>query len=106
MSPEKFLEWARDIGPSTATIISVILQSKPQPQLCFDQCWGILRGLSKKFGNQVLEKACHHALTLNSPGYKVVKTILERGVDNLPTQLPLDFPKVSHPNIRGPNQFQ
>lgn len=106
MSAEKFSEWAEEIGPSTAKVIIEILNSKPHPQLCFDQCWGILRGLSKKFGRDALETACHRALTLNSPGYRVVKTILETGIDKLPAQLPIDLPKVSHPNIRGPNQFQ
>jgi len=106
MSPEKFISWAEKIGPSTLGIINEILKSKPQPQLCFDQCWGILRALTGKFGNEAVEKACHHALSLSSPGYRVVKTILDKGVDKLPTQLPIDLPKVSHPNIRGPNQFQ
>lgn len=106
MSPETFVAWAEKIGPSTLAVINEILKSKPYPQLCFDQCWGILRSLTGKFGNEAVEKACHHALSLASPGYRVVKTILEKGVDKLPAQLPIDLPKVSHPNIRGPNQFQ
>lgn len=106
MSPEKFLAWAEKIGPSTTSVIGEVLKSKPHPQLCFDQCWGILRSLTGKFGNEAVEAACHHAISISSPSYRVVKTILEKGIDKLPTQLPLDLPKVSHPNIRGPNQFQ
>ncbi len=106
MSAEKFLQWADNIGPATAAVITQILKSKPHPQLCFDQCWGILRGLHGKHGAAALEEACHHALSLNSPAYQVVKTILEQGVDRLPKQLSVELPKVSHPNIRGPNQFQ
>ena len=106
MSPEKFLEWATAVGPSTKLVISEILRSKPYPQLCFDQCWGILRSLTGKFGNEAVETACGHALLLSSPGYRVVKSILERGIENLPKQMPLELTRVSHPNIRGPNQFQ
>ena len=106
MSSEKFLEWAERIGPSTKIVISEILQSKSYPQLCFDQCWGVLRSLGGKFGNEALEVACHHALLLRSPAYRVVKSILERGIENLPKQLPVEISHISHPNIRGPNQFQ
>jgi transposase len=105
MSAQKFIEWAQNIGPATEAIIKHILESKPQPQLCFDQCWGILRSLSKKYGSEAVEKACCHALSLHTPGYRVVKTILERGVDKLPEQLSLDLSKISHGNIRGPNHF-
>ncbi|MBX9690957.1 MAG: IS21 family transposase, partial [Cyanobacteria bacterium] len=106
MSAEKFLTWAEAFGPSTSAVIGEVLKSKPHPQLCFDQCWGILRALSGKFGKDAVEKACHHALRLNSPGYRVVKSILESGVEKLPAQLQVELPKVLHPNIRGPNQFQ
>lgn len=105
MSAEKFLHWAKNIGPATEAVISHVLKSKPHPQLCFDQCWGILRSLPKKYGEESLEKACQHALSLNTPGYTVVKTILERGLDKLPQQMSLDLSKISHANIRGPNHF-
>lgn len=106
MSVEKFMNWAEKIGPSTSAVVVAILQSKPHPQLSFDQCWGLLRSLTSKYGKDDVETACHHALLLASPSYLVVKTLLKKGIENLPTQLPLDLPKVSHPNIRGPNQFQ
>jgi len=105
MSVEKFVHWAEEIGPCTKILIEEIFKSKPQPQLCFDQCWGILRSLSGKYGNESVELACRHALQIRSPGYRVVKTILETGIDKLPEQITLELSNITHPNIRGPNQF-
>ena len=106
LSSETFLEWSSEVGPATKTVIVAILKSKPQPQLCFDQCWGILRSLRKKYGDRDLEKACVHAVMLQSPTYRLVKTILQKGVDTLPEQLLLNVPEVRHENIRGPGRFK
>jgi len=106
ISAEKFLEWAEDVGPATTSVINSILKSKPYPQLSFDQCWGILRSLVKKHGKDAVEKACKHALSLNAPGYRVVKLVLETGLDQMPEQLSMDLSMLSHANIRGPNHYQ
>lgn len=105
MSVERFAAWSREIGPSTVEVIDAILNSKPYPQLSFDQCWGILRGLSKKHGTEQIEKACRYALEQNMPSYSVVKAALDAGVEKLRKRPPLNIANVSHSNIRGPNHY-
>lgn len=106
ISAQKFLEWAQEVGPATVQVVKAILASKPYPQLCFDQCFGILRSLLKKYGSASLEVACKYAIGIGCPTYKLVKSILEQGVENLPEQLSLELAGITHCNIRGPEHFK
>lgn len=106
ISSAQFLAWAMDIGPSTTSVIKSVLASKPYPQLAFDQCFGILRSLRNKYGAKALEVACRHAIRIGCPGYKVIKSVLEHGVDKIPEQQSLELTGINHPNIRGPEHFQ
>lgn len=105
MSSEKFLRWAHETGPATEQVISVILASKPYPQLSYDQCFGILSSLVKKYGNEKVELACKHALSLGTPGYRLIKLLLQHSLENLPEQLSIDLSGICHSNIRGPQHF-
>lgn len=106
LSPEIFLEQAGAVGPATTRLIESILASKPYPQLSFDQCFGILRTQLKKHGSSSLEIACKYSIAIGCPTYKVVKSLLEHGVERLPDQLSLDLASIEHPNIRGPEHFK
>lgn len=106
MTPEIFLEQAHAVGPATVNVIRTVLSSKPYPQLSFDQCFGILRTQLKKHGARSLEIACQYSIVIGCPSYKVVKSLLEHGVDKLPEQLGLDLAGIQHPNIRGPEHFK
>lgn len=105
MSVEKFLRWARQVGPSAEQVIAVILASKPYPQLSYDQCFGVLSSLVKMHGDEKVEAACKHALSLGNPSYRLVKTLLQYGLENLPEQLSINLAGITHPNIRGPEHF-
>ena len=106
MSPERFIQQARKVGPNTTAMIQHLLDSKPYPQLSFDQCFGLLRTLKDKYGSTDLEAACSYAFRLRSPGYRVVREILKQGVENLPSQLKLPTTSFEHKNIRGPEHFK
>lgn len=105
MSVEKFLRWARQIGPSAEQVIVAVLASKPYPQLSYDQCFGILSSQVKQHGDDKVENACKHALSLGNPSYRLIKMLLQYGLENLPEQLSLDLTGITHPNIRGPEHF-
>jgi len=105
-SAERFLEEAGRIGPSTTQVITAILASKPYPQLSFDQCYALLRRFKSQYGAKPLENSCRYALLVGSPTYRLIKQVLELGVDKLPTQLSLTSPLPSHVNLRGPDHFK
>lgn len=97
---------AAAIGPATATLTTLILQSRPHPEQGFRACLGILR-LVRSYGRERLEAACSRGLEIGARSYGSVQSILRHGLDRRsPTtggragELPL-----LHPNIRGSGSY-
>lgn len=106
--PQKFLKWAADIGPHTATCIKEILERRPHPEQAYKVCMGIL-SLARKVGRERLEKACERAAYFNSYSYRIIKNILEKGLDAEQWQDKPETPpqlSVFHENIRGKEYYQ
>lgn len=102
-SEEKFLSQAAEIGPYTVQVITGIFQAHPYPQLAFDKCFGILKSLRNKYGEEKLETASEYAIRIGLPSYRIVKAALE--TENLPQQMTLPMID-SHTNIRGPEMYK
>ena len=103
---ERILREAAAIGPDTATLVEVILRSRPHPEQGFRACLGILR-LARHYGVERLEAACRRGLEIGARSYGSISSILDKGIDRQPpprtvqaTELPLD-----HPNIRGSRYY-
>lgn len=97
---------AAALGPNTAMLASLILESRPHPEQGFRACLGILR-LARHYGALRLEAACRRALEIGARSYGSVASILQNGLDRRPPprtadtgELPLD-----HPNIRGSRYY-
>jgi len=103
-APERLINWARKIGPSTATLIETIMARQKYPELGYRSCLGILR-LSKNFAEERLEAACHRALAIRGLSYKSVKSILDSNLDQRPLPETPHQLAIVHSNIRGPNAF-
>jgi len=107
-NPERFIRWAGDIGPHTRFLIEQILEKKPHPEQGYKTCLGILT-LARKVGKQRLEKACDRAAYFNSYSYRVVKNILENGLEAQtwkPPEKNANQLNVFHQNIRGKEYYQ
>ena len=100
-SPQRFINWAGKIGPHTATLIEMVLNSRTYPQQGFRSCLGILR-LAKSYGDGRLEAACRRATAIGGTSYRSVESILKHNLDQkpLPDQSSADEP-IEHINIRG-----
>ena len=104
-TPERLVHWASTTGPSIATLIDRILQSRTYPEQAFRSCLGILR-LGKTYGSDRLEAAARRALKLDACSYKSVKSILHTGLDRQAVlDLPPDRIPIQHANIRGTDYF-
>lgn len=106
--PEKFIKWGHDIGPHTAFFIEQVLERKPHPEQGYKTCMGIL-SLNRKVGKERLEKACDRAAYFNSFSYRIVKSILEKGLEAQDWQQPVQTPNqlsIFHENIRGKEYYQ
>jgi transposase len=102
---ERIAHEAAAIGPDTATLVEVILRSRPHPEQGFRACIGIVR-LARQYGVARLEAACRRGLEIGAKSYGSINSILQNGLDRQPAprpstaELPFD-----HPNIRGPRYY-
>jgi hypothetical protein len=102
--PERIIDWAKKIGPSTAVLAEAIMARQEHPELGYRSCLGILR-LAKKFSDARLEAACHRALAIRGLSYKSVKSILESNLDQRPLPEKPHQLSIVHTNIRGASAF-
>lgn len=103
---ERFINWAKSIGPSTALVIERLLSSSPNPEIHYRRCLGILR-LSDKYGKQRLESACKRLLNygLGANPYQSLKNILVKKLDQIVDKVIPEQTVLFHENIRGPEEF-
>ncbi len=105
-TPSRLIEWARTVGPATAELFDKIMAAKPHPEMGFRSCLGILR-LGNQYSSERVEAAARRAIQWKACSYQSVKSMLERGLDQLKEEPPTESsPPVQHPNIRGPEYFR
>jgi transposase len=95
------------VGPSTASILERIMQTRKYPELGYRACMGVLR-LAKGFTDERLEAACRRALVLNISSYQSIKSILKKGLDRQdlePAAVPAIHAQV-HVNVRGADYYR
>src|SRR5438094_550483 len=102
--PSRLLHWAESVGPATAQLFAAILESRPHPEMGYRSCLGILR-LGQRYANERLEAAAARAVSTGACSYRSVKSILERGLDRQPLQVPAARPPLEHSNLRGAFYF-
>ena len=104
-SPGRFLNWARDIGPSTAAVVESQLNNRPHPEHGYRACLGLLQ-LSRRYSRSRLEHACARALALRADHYRSIATILKQGLDQQPLANDTDPPELPpHANVRGAHYY-
>jgi hypothetical protein len=78
--PQWCLKQAKSIGPSTHAVVEALFADRVLDHLKGAQ--GLIR-LGERFGKERLEAACKRAVDHADPRYRTVKTILQRGLDQL-----------------------
>jgi transposase len=101
-SPERFAQWARQIGPQAEALIQEVLASRRHPEQAYRSCLGILK-LANAVSPQVFEATCGLALESGSTSYKAVKRILETKKDALEASSQPE--PIAHEHIRGQNYY-
>ena len=83
---ERFLAWAKKIGPHAHAAVSAILTAHKVEQQGYKSCLALLK-LADKYSIDRLEAACAKALSYTpQPSYKSIQTILQTGQDKLKTE--------------------
>ena len=103
-TPGRFLNWAQAIGPCTLDVVKRQLTNRPHPEHGYRACLGLLN-LAKRFTTTRLEDSCERALSLGSPNYKSIRSILDKGLDQQPQQEQNKEELPLHSNVRGSGYY-
>ena len=79
-TPQRFINWGESIDESVKLFITNLLEIKQHPEQAYKSCMGVL-SFSKKVGNDRLINACKRALDYKIYNYKIIKNILDKGLD-------------------------
>jgi transposase len=104
---ERFLAWAKQVGPYTAIVVKAILASHKIEQQGYKSCMALLK-LADKHSVSRLESASARALSYTPhPSYKNIKTILQTGQDKLCTEETVSKPSetTSGGFVRGADYY-
>lgn len=82
-TPERFQRWGEALGPAVATTVRQLFEGALHPAFAYRSCLGLLQ-LAKRYPAARVDAACARALATGTPRYRRVKTMLERGLDQLP----------------------
>lgn len=104
-SSEKFISRAEKIGTSVYSIIKQILESQKHQEQGFRMSLGVL-SLGRSYGDERLEAACKRALQVRAYSYKSIRSILEKGLDQVEFNVCEREESVTlHSNIRGSEYY-
>ena len=101
-SAQRFIGWAKKIGPDTQTVIERLLDSYKIEQQAYNGCHSILK-LADQYSQPRLEATCKKALSLiYSPRYRNIKLIIQAS----PVKLqPLVKDNQDHAILRGNDYY-
>ena len=105
-TPQRFRQWANNIGPDAGLWVDARLNERAHPEQAYRVCLGLLR-LSRDFPPERLNAGCRLANREGLTRLKQVKAILLSNRDQLQQSLPIpgyELPQ-QHANIRGPKDF-
>ena len=104
-TPERLVDWARKVGPATASFIEQVMLRRRHPEHGFKACFGILR-LCDKYGAERIERACGRGLRHRTFSYKSIAAILQHNLDGqVEIEEAAAAPLPTHGNVRGSSYF-
>jgi len=104
-TPDRLIEWGARIGGCTSALVEHMLHSRPHPEQGYRACLGLL-SLEKQFSSARLEAAAGRALAIGACSYRSVKSILEKGIDQLEIEPIPETNCPLHENVRGAAYYQ
>ena len=104
-TPQRFINWGESIDESVKVFITNLLEIKQHPEQAYKSCMGVL-SFSKKVGNDRLINACKRAIDYKIYNYKIIKNILDKGLDMITDEAESSDYLPEHHNIRGKNYYK
>lgn len=104
-SAEKFISLAESLHPDVKVFIERVLEKKQHPEQAYKSCMGIL-AMVNRVGKSRLINACKRALEYGHYNYKIIQTILDKGLDEYVETEPDQYEMPFHENIRGEDYYK
>ncbi len=105
-SLEHYLDWAYSLGTYTQQFVKAQFHGRADFSIVGRKACSQLQKLTKHYGEERVESACHRAIDIGSPTVKSVRSILQHRLDEcharnhpVATQLP------NHGNVRGSSYY-
>jgi len=102
--PERVIAWAESIGGHVGELAGAIMGRRTHPETGYRACLGVIR-LADRYGRERVDAACARAVSIGSPSFKTVQSILKSGLDRTPLLEPPPRAAIDHDNIRGASYF-
>lgn len=103
-SPQRFINWGASIDEHVKEFITKLLEQKQHPEQAYKSCMGVL-SFAKKVEKERLSAACKRAIDYNIYNYKIIQTILQKGLDTIDQNTEEANKLPNHQNIRGNNYY-
>jgi len=103
-TPDRLINWAKEVGPYTSQAVEKILSTYVHPQQGFRSCLGLIR-LASKYSKDRLEIACLKLLAVGTPSYRGAKSILSKGLDKQVLNETTPATPIKHDNLRCPGYY-
>ena len=103
--PKDLEKEAALIGPHVGKLAREIMEAKRHPVLGYRAIMGIIK-LARAWPRERVDAACARALASGALSYRSVKSILEKGLDQVPLQTEFPSPPIEHGNIRGADYYR
>jgi len=101
-SSERYIAWAKTIGPYTQKLIEHILASREYAVQSYRACMGLTR-LAKQHTADLMETASQQALEKQTCSYKYVSILLKQLAAKSPAE-PVET-VIAHDNVRGSSAY-
>ncbi|MCY3680137.1 MAG: IS21 family transposase [Gemmatimonadetes bacterium] len=99
--PERFVNWAKKIGPHTTVLIEAIFAEAEVAEQVYRRCMGILK-LASEYGHDAMEQGCEMALNLQTPYTATVRQCVQQVATQLHQP---QYTPIENTNVRGATYY-
>lgn len=104
-TPERYLEWARSVGPQVHSVVEMLLADARHPAGALNAC-ASLQKLCRGHQQDRFILACTKALSIQSPTVKSIRSILQNRLEGRTDGRSAQRSLPLHGNVRGASYYQ
>lgn len=104
-TPSRMIDWGSNIGPNTGSLIELILNDRPHPEMGYRSILGI-QSLERKYGGERVELASKRCVELGVRSYRHMSSMLKNGLERAGVETDESAGTIpEHENVRGSQYY-